>query len=63
MREGRGSTRWLQEPLPRRRKQEVATACGRGRRARALAYWREEEGDREELVGWAATVLGQLGAR
>ena len=31
--------------------------CGRARRARVPAYWRKEEGDREEaVVGWA----GQL---
>ena len=37
-------------------REEVAMACSFTRRARALAYWREEEGDREEEVGWA----GQL---
>ena len=37
-------------------REEVATACGFARRARALAYWREEEGDRVEKVGWAAKL-------
>ena len=31
------------------------------RRARALAYWHEEEGDREALVGWAVQLGRQLG--
>ena len=41
-------------------KQEVAGACAGGRRPRACAYWREEEGDRGRVeMGWA--VLGQVG--
>ena len=48
----------LQEPLPRRRKQEVATACGRRRQAHALVLLAEEEGDRGRLLGWPASWAG-----
>ena len=34
-------------------KQEVARARARALRPRACAYWREEEDDKGEEVGWA----------
>ena len=40
--------------------QEVARRVASARRARALAYWREE-GDREALVGWAVQLGHQVG--
>ena len=44
-------------------RQEVAWACARALRPRACAYWREEEDDKGEEVGWAGQVgeLGRLG--
>ena len=42
-------------------RQEVAWACARALRPRACAYWREEEGDREEEVGWACQLGRQVG--
>ena len=44
-------------------KQEVARARARELRPRACAYWREEEDDKAEEVGWAGQVgeLGRLG--
>ena len=58
-REGvRGTRGWLQK----RRKQEVARARAGARWPHALAYWREEEGDREPRwagpVSWAAKWVG-----
>ena len=41
-------------------KQEVARARARALRPRACAYWREEEDDKGEEVGWAGQV-GELG--
>ena len=44
-------------------KQEVARARARALRPRACAYWREEEDDKGEEVGWAGQggELGRLG--
>ena len=41
-------------------REEVAAACSGARRARALAYWREEEGDRR-APGGLGRQLGRPG--
>ena len=41
-------------------REEVAAACSCARRARALAYWREEEGDRR-APGGLGRQLGRPG--
>ena len=55
---GRGGAWRLQEPLQRRRKQEVAMGCGRRRRAHAIVLLVEEEDDRGRLLGWPASWAG-----
>ena len=42
-------------------RQEVAAACGCARRACALAYWREEEGDRRAPRGLGRRLGRQVG--